>query len=206
MKRSGIWVLLACLPAVGGCKASVSAEAKAEKKVAEYDKPMDTSPPSDDGLGDPGAGPFQEDAMIGARHDLQLAGDSPQPTCNCLAAAVGPATDPRFFWQSGPPNTTATQLVFAMTSDGIDCPDAGEDSLGASYWGYKQEGDNVIVVVEEARFGRPITNGAIIPRPGPSGRVLVQPVNARVPYGRPLSQGDRYCQVGAAGQPSPATQ
>jgi hypothetical protein len=195
VKRSGIWTLFAFLPAAWGCHASVNAEAKAEKDVAEYDKPLETTAPSDDGLGSPGAGPFQEDAMIGARHDLQLAADAPQPTCNCLAVAVGQATDPRFFWEAGAPNTTDTQLVFAMTSEGLACPDASEDSLGASYWGYKKEGDNIVVVVEEARFGRPITSGAIIPRPGPAGQVLVQPLDSRVPFGRPLSQGDRYCQV-----------
>lgn len=200
VKRTVLLLPLALLAATG-CKGSVTAEAKTEKDVAEYDRPMGAAAPTaDTGFGSPMAGVGNEEALIGARHDLQLAAEAPQATCKCLAVALGSATDPAFFWQSGPPRTTpAEQLVVALTSEGIACPEAKPDSLGASYWGYKVEGENVILVVEEARFGRPVTSGAIIPRPGPSGQVYVKPLTAAVPYGRPLSEGDRYCRVDVLG-------
>jgi len=139
--------------------------------------------------------------LVGARPDLQLAAEAPPAACACLAVTVGKANDPEFFWQAGPPRTTSDQLVVAVSSAGVPCPDAPEGSLGATYWGYRQEGADVVVVVEQARNGRPMTTGAIIPRPGPGGAVYVAPQNARIPYGRPLTPGERYCRVSA---PTPA--
>jgi len=168
-------------------------------------EPMEPPPPTEVDLSaqEP-SGEYADDTLVGARHDLQLTEQSTTPTCNCLAVAVGEASDPRFSWASGPPRTTTGQWVVALRSDGVSCAEAAPDSLGASYWGYKREGENIVVVVEEARFGRPITSGAIIPRPGPSGQVLIQPLNARVPYGRALSSGDRYCRVAGAAESGPS--
>jgi hypothetical protein len=205
VKRSGLIVLIAFLPAAWGCKASANAQMKTQQDLRGDDEPMAPPPPSEVDLGDQeSSGDYASDTLVGARHDLQLAENVTTPTCNCLAVAVGEASDPRFSWESGPPRTTADQLVIALSSDGVSCADAAADSLGASYWGYKKEGDNIVVVVEEARFGRPITSGAIIPRPGPSGQVLIQPINARLPYGRALSSGDRYCRVAGATQSAPS--
>ncbi len=140
--------------------------------------------------------------LVGARPALQLAAETPPAVCACLAVTVGKPNDPQFFWQAGPPRTTPDQLVVAVSSAGVPCPDAPEGSLGATYWGYRQEGADVVVVVEQARDGRPMTTGAIIPRPGPGGAVYVAPQNARIPYGRPLTPGERYCRVSA---PTPAS-
>lgn len=193
-------LVIALLPLALGCKASVKAEAKTQARMGDNEEPMSTPPPEEVDVGDQEpSGGFAGDTMVGARHDLQLAEDTREATCNCLAVAVGQPTDPRFFWQAGPPTTGADQLVIAFTSDGVACSDASEDSVGASYWGHKKDGENIVVVIEEAQFGRPVTSGAIIPRPGPTGAVYVQPVSARVPYGRPLSAGDRYCRVGDRG-------
>jgi hypothetical protein len=53
--------------------------------------------------------------------------------------------------------------------------------------------------VEAARDGRPLTNGAIIPKPVGQGRVLIAPASKKVPYGRPL-EGTGPCKIGNPGQ------
>ena len=189
-------VVAFCL-ALSGCHASASAEAKtsSDEKVAEYDRPFE---PSDgpSGFGDTDEATDMQMALVGARHDLLLSTDAPSAVCQCLDIVAGPATSPDFFWQAGPPQTnSSTQIVVALTSEGIPCPDAPAESLGASYWGYEVEGENTVVVVELARPGRPLTSGAIIPRPGPQGHILVKPLNKRVPYGRPLTEGQPRCEV-----------
>ena len=131
----------------------------------------------------------EEEALLGARHDLHLAGRR-GAVCRCLAVAVGAPGDPRFQWDGGPRAIdTASQVVIALTSRGVPCPEASENDPGASYWGYQVSGSDVIVIVEQARRGRPLTEGAIIPRPGPRGRVLVRPAAASVPYGAALGGG-----------------
>jgi hypothetical protein len=190
--------VLGALLTVVGCKSSISTGSDAQ--LPEYERPIDDNPAEvESGLlaGGPDAA-GADAALVGARPDLQLASESPSPACECLAVAVGGASDPAFFWQAGPPKTSSDQLVVAVTAQGLDCPQAPEGSLGATYWGYRQEGPNVIVVVEPAREGRPMTTGAIIPRPGPGGAVYVAPQSSRSPYGRPLQSGERYCRVSSA--------
>jgi len=89
-----------------------------------------------------------------------------------------------------------SQLVVALGSGGVKC-DAPipKDSLGASYWGYKRKGNDVVVFVENARFGRPITHGAVIPKPAPGGHIYLQPASKRVPYGRPLDGNGHRCKL-----------
>jgi hypothetical protein len=102
-------------------------------------------------------------------------------------------------WQTQPPSIDPeTQLVIALSSAGLSCPGAPADSLGASYWGYRRRGDDVIVVVEAARSGRPITMGAIIPKPFGSGQVYVEPSSPGLVYGKPLS-GAGSCKLGNPG-------
>ncbi len=93
-----------------------------------------------------------------------------------------------------------SQLVIALGSEGISCTEAAADSLGASYWGYRRDGNDVIVIVEGAKLGRPITTGAIIPRPFADGRVRVRPASKTVPYGRPLDAGQKDCALAVPGQ------
>lgn len=87
------------------------------------------------------------------------------------------------------------QLALALGSVGIDCPSAPKDSEGASYQGYQVQGSDVIVLLEAARLGRPIAEGAIIPRPGEGGRLLVRAVDKKTPYGRPLDGTAGDCVV-----------
>lgn len=135
-------------------------------------------------------------ALLGARHDLRLAASRKTATCSCLAVAVGQPNSSAFAWELTPPVIDPdTQLVIALSSEGIACSQHPKDSLGASYWGYRTRHGNVIVEVEAARFGRPVTSGAIIPRPVDGAHVYVRPTNRSVPYGRPLDRSRGDCKV-----------
>jgi hypothetical protein len=191
-----LW-LVGALAVVTACKASVDANfhAGAQAEETDFDDPVGSSRPAaqpasgeDDGSG--------EQALLGARQDLALAGDSLQPSCSCLAVVAGFPSNPSFFWTSIVPAINAdTQLVVAFSSEGIACPGQAPGALGASYWGYHVVNDDVVVVVERAGVGRPVTSGAIIPKPGSSGAVYVEPVDAKVPYGRPLDGQGKRCRV-----------
>ena len=183
------------LPLLVGCKASVQAEVhtgsneQAEESEAQ-DKLMETPvAPS------AAEAPVQELALFGVRQDLSYAGPT-AATCKCLAVAVGQPTDPAFRWSGKPPRTDPeAQVVVAVSSSGIACPEAGERAQGASYWGYEASGNDVIVVVEAAEPGRPVASGAIVPRPPGNGQIYVRPLDKKLPYGRPPSGSGDRCKV-----------
>ncbi len=188
----GLGVVVTCTVVVA-CKASVEAEAHTS---AEATSTGDTEGPDDPG-GEaeaqmPPETPTEsnpEVALAGARPDLSLTNPRAATACRCLAVAVGQPNDPLFAWQSGAPTTDpATQAVVALSSEGAGC---GADP-GASYWGYRRDGNDVVVLVENARTGRPVVQGAIIPRPQGNGRILVRPLTAKVPYGG-SSDGSGAC-------------
>jgi hypothetical protein len=197
-----------------GCQASVSAKGSANAETGAEADVEGSGEDRDMNYGDPGeqavsAPPLQiggeagpGGAMLGARHDLRVAASVTQQACTCLAVALGGAGDARFSWLGAAPKIdTQSQLVIALSSEGMSCKDEPAGSLGASYWGYRWNGDDVVVVVEPARFGRPITTGAIIPKPVGQGKVYIQPHDASVPYGRPLNGGGQRCLIGNPGPP-----
>ncbi|MFO0568473.1 MAG: hypothetical protein U0263_22620 [Polyangiaceae bacterium] len=179
-----------------GCRVSASANANLNtgKKSEEFeDEPPVQGQDQADQLPN-------EYALLGARHDLSLAADKRSAVCSCLAVALGSPGDAAFKWEGPAPAIDAeTQLVIALTSEGVACDKAKPDQLGASYWGYKLSGDDVIVTIENAKNGRPVTAGAIIPKPVGNGQVYVRPASKAVPYGRPLQTSDKVCKVGNPG-------
>ncbi len=196
--RALILALAGLAVAAGGCHASASASVKTGKtEEPSFDEADKAPPPQGEATAEP---PTQDYALLGARHDLRLAPDKKTPVCSCLAVALGAPTDPSFAWEGAPPAIDPdNQLVVAVSSDGIACPKAKPNSLGASYWGYRVNGNDVFVIVENAHLGRPITAGAVIPKPGPGGQVYVRPGGKDVPYGRPLVSGDKLCKLGSPG-------
>jgi hypothetical protein len=190
--------VLACFGS--GCRASASAKAN----VNAGDQPEDV------GEGPPAAEPVEkgeaesdlaegsEQALLGARQDLRLAPNVTTPTCKCLAVALGAPNNAAFAWMGAVPTIDAeSQLVIALSSEGVACDGAPKDSLGASYWGYQRQGDDVIVVVESAKFGRPAVGGAVIPRPFGNGQVYVRPATKASVYGRPLDTTQKECRLGS---------
>jgi len=186
-------LVLAAVLSLAACKAQVSANASVKagggEEVADFDKPLDVREAqrvsAEQEAGEP--------ALLGARQDLSYAGPA-TATCSCLSVAVGQAADSSFRWSGARPKISGdTQLVVALSSSGVACPDAA--ASGASYWGHEVVGDDVVVTVENAVQGRPVAQGAIIPRPLGSGQVYVKPAGKGVPYGRSLGAKGERCKV-----------
>jgi len=138
--------------------------------------------------------------LLGARHDLKLRPGKGNASCECLSVALGGARSGGMAWSAVPPTIDeGTQLSIALSSEGQACKGEPKKSLGASYWGYRISGNDVVVLVEAARGGRPLTNGAIIPKPVGPGQVFVAPASKTLPYGRPL-EGKGLCKIGNPGQ------
>ncbi len=137
-------------------------------------------------------------ALLGARRDLSLSPDVRAARCQCLGIALGPPDTKGMVWRGPPPSVHPTrQTVIALSSEGVDCPGNGAGQV-ASYRGYSVEGGDVIVTVEIARAGRPVTQGAILPVPDGAGQIYVRPRSAEVPFGRGLA-GAHQCALGSPG-------
>jgi hypothetical protein len=139
-----------------------------------------------------GGGQSSTMALLGARHDVLLTPGAPQP-CACLAVALGAPNSSQFSWTGSQPTIDpTTQTVIALGSDGVPCAEAGP---GASYMGYVKEKGDVIVTVEATVAGRPVTHGAIIPKPDPGKQIFVKP-SGKIPYGRGKG-GEARCALGS---------
>jgi hypothetical protein len=137
--------------------------------------------------------------LLGARHDLKLQPGKATANCECLSVALGGARSSDMVWGAAPPELDdGTQLAIALSSDGQTCQGEPKKSLGASYWGYRLKGNDVVVLVEAARGGRPLTAGAVIPKPVGAGQVYVAPASKKLPYGRAL-EGKGLCKIGNPG-------
>ena len=137
--------------------------------------------------------------LLGARHDLKLRAGQATASCQCLAVAIGGSHGSAMLWSGTAPDIDErSQMTIALSSDGQACKGEPKNSLGASYWGYRVSGNDVVVLVEAARGGRPLTSGAIIPKPVGPGQVYVAPASSKLPYGRPLS-GSGMCKIGNPG-------
>lgn len=198
MRSASVAPLIVACCAILDCKASASAEASVKTPSTHEAEELE-SPAVQTATAAAEPAPAADVALFGARHDLRLA-SSGTAVCSCLAAALGTPNESAFAWRSAVPQIDPLdQLVIALSSDGIPCPGAPKDSLGASYWGYKQSGKDVIVIVETLKPGRPLTAGAIIPKPIEDGQVYVSPRSKSVPYGKPLNASERLCKLGNPG-------
>ena len=194
-----------------GCHGSMSAEAKMGQELdrqdpAAVDPPQKEEPATSErpltaeesarqsALAEPASNP--DLALFGARHDFTVKDASGAVSCQCVSVLVGPPSSGKLEWRGEMPRTKPeTQLVVALVPG--SCPDGAE---GASYWGYRVEGNDVVVLLEGWKAGRPRTLGAIVPRPPAGGQIFVAPVSNKLPYGKPLAGGGARC---AAGNPGP---
>lgn len=187
------------------CKGSVQADARVSSEASSgelrsFDRPLESPPNAPaPAANDLGPGDY---ALLGARHDLAYAGPK-SPTCACLAVALrDQPEDGAFQWTIEPPRLEpSTQWIIALSSKDVPCDAPPGGTLGASYQGYGTEGNDVVVYVEALGEGRPMTSGAIIPRPKPSGAVFVEPTNAV--YGKPLDGKSKRCKLPAPGGAAP---
>ncbi|HSC86631.1 MAG TPA: hypothetical protein VLC09_05145 [Polyangiaceae bacterium] len=200
----GLALLSCCLVGCGSASASGKAEADTGKKDpfavegesawamngegAEDDVPdapakkKSTPAASASGTAKPAAAPTaaSEPALLGARHDLYLGKGAPTP-CKCLAVVAGSANAAGLLWSGARPTLDASsQLAIAIGSDEVPCD---QEASSASYQGYVRDGEHVVVRVEAAKPGRPVTHGAIIPKPGQGGQIFIEGSKGS-PYGR----------------------
>jgi hypothetical protein len=197
-----------------GCHASMSADAKmgqeldgqeraaltsdpvAKGETPEHNRPLSAEEVANAQNALTGAEADPQFALYGARHDFTVKDASGAVSCQCVSVLLGPPSSGKLEWRGDMPRTKPeTQLVVALIPSA--CSDGGE---GASYWGYRVEGNDVIVMLEAWKPGRPRTLGAIVPRPAAGGQVYVAPVSGKLPYGKPASGGGTRC---AAGNPGP---
>ncbi len=134
-------------------------------------------------------------AMLGVRHDLMLVKGPREARCGCLAVEVGEPTDKRFFWSGGMPKIGPDTLAIAVDARGVACQggEAVEEHRRPSISGVDQNGEDVIVEVEDLPSGMPLASGAIIPKPGVKGSIYIKPRYRNVVYGR--NSGVTYCKV-----------
>jgi len=192
-----------------GCRASVQGDASAQVTADEADAELEAElrkeraaqgEQGDGGVVALEAETSSEVPLLGARRDLSLAAERASLSCSCLKLGLGQPTDDVFRWKGTPPAIDAgTQLVVGLSSEGMTCKQP-KGSAGASYWGYRESGNDVIVLVESAIKGRPVTSGAIIPKPFGDGQVFAAPAFRREPYGRG-AKGEARCKLGNPGPP-----
>ncbi len=191
------WSALGC---GGSVKASGTAHAKADSEVGPEDAPDFNKPSTAKALATPaGSAPnfSGEVTLLGARHDMSLVIEHANAACACLKVAIGSAPSAAFQWQGPVPTlNNDMQLALALSSESMSCSGEPKGSSGASYWGYRISGNDVIVFVEGARAGRPRTGAAIIPKPVGDGQVFVAPAKSKMPYGRSLDGNSERCKIG----------
>ena len=187
-------VLLILVPALGllavaGCKASLSVNADANSKKDVDDRPP--PPPSADL-----ATPVVKTSFIGVSHALSLSPEAAAtPSCRCMAAVVGAPTDAAFVWRGTPPNVGEDALVLGISNEGTPC-DLAAQGRGPSIQGIEQEGNNVIVTIEEARDGVPQARGAVFARPLGDSFLIFRSSRRRLPYDDALpNSGSQVCRV-----------
>ncbi len=139
-----------------------------------------------------------EAALLGARHDLYLKGNG-RVVCGCMQATAGPAYTPGLVWDATVPRLDLDSQVALAISDGADCAGAPTGAEGASYRGYQQQGNDVIVLLEAARAGKPQVSGAVVPKPVAGGRLILSPFKPDLPYGR--GEDEKGCVVLGAAEP-----
>ncbi|HEX5098273.1 MAG TPA: hypothetical protein VFV94_02185 [Polyangiaceae bacterium] len=198
---------LGCLLALG-CHASVQADAKANTD-GEADAELDAEVQKERAVaGTEGTKPDapattvaaadSKKPLLGARSDLTLVPAQIAGQCSCLRVALGPANLGAFRWAAEAPAVDdQTQLALALSSEGSGCKDP-KGSQGASYWGYGRKGDDVVVYIENGVQGRPLAQGAIIPKPFGQGQVYVAPAKKGVIYGK-AADGTGRCKLGNPG-------
>jgi hypothetical protein len=183
------------------CRASVQADARMSSE-AVADPPSERESDHDESRstlsGEFASAPVDR-VLLGARRDLTLKSTTDAVACRCVKVLVGPATLPQFQWQGAPPPTTPDSQVVLAFAPEETCSGEPAGSQGASYWGYRIEGNDVIVLLEPWVKGPPRTVGAVLPRPPSGGQIYVAPVVAGTPFGLPLSGEGTRCALGNPG-------
>jgi hypothetical protein len=174
---------------------AIETDAKPKDQPADRDRPLTQTETDRARVASLDTQPVSEPvALFGARHDFKVSDGTGAVSCKCVAALLGPPSSGKLIWQSEMPRTKPeTQLMIALVPQQGDC---GEHGI-ASYWGYRIEGNDVVVLVEDWKAGRPQTLGAIIPRPPANGQVYLAATSQKLPFG--AVDGGARCPLGNPG-------
>ena len=138
-----------------------------------------------------------EHSLRGVRHDLTLRTKAdPDTRCTCVDVGIGLPNDQRFAWAGKRPLIDPQNMIIALRTQGSECPTA-LTKRRPSIQAVDVKGADVTVVIEELTYDRPQALGAIIRKPGPSGRLFVRSRkyrNQKLPYARQVS-GKSLCRV-----------
>jgi hypothetical protein len=195
-----------------GADAQANAKAAAERSAAE-DEPLDHDRPLSKAELDrsqalAASEPVAEGLpLFGARHDVTVKSTDGAVSCRCVGVLLGPPTMSQVTWQGAAPRTKPdTQLLVALAPES-ECPGAPKGTQGGSYWGYRVNGKDVVVLLEgwspqpkaKKKPVPPRTIAAIIPKPPPGGQVYVAPLNKKLPFGGPVDGKGTRCAIGNPG-------
>jgi len=192
---------IAVLLALGsGCRAHAQASAQVNTGTDDDDRkyevaqPASSAPVSVAPAPQPSP-PADRTYYLGVVSDLSLARASTRaPACRCLAVAYGPPADPKFAWQMGPPRVEPGTMAVAIAADGVACSAPGYAPLRASISAVERAGDDIVVVVENVKEGRPAMHGALVVAPSGKGALVVR-ARLGAPYGAPAGGGQGPCRV-----------
>jgi hypothetical protein len=198
---------------VAGCatRARGTAGTGASAKAAEDDdrkwelgptgaaEPAASATPALPGLALSPPAPGDQAPFIGVVHDLSFgsAADA-SAVCSCLALTYGRPNSSKFKWRSGPRKFDKDTMAIAISSEGIACNmmvGGKEKTLApASIAAIEHDGNDIVVVVEEATHGKPVARGALVKRPDPGASIAVRGLGG-VPFGTPLGGGKGPCKI-----------
>jgi hypothetical protein len=133
--------------------------------------------------------------LRGVRHDLMMAANAQaESRCSCIDVVVGRPGQGKFRWAGERPAVSPNHLVVAFRTKGSQCADAPKNRR-PSIQAVDQQGNDVIVVIEELTFDRPQALGAIVRKPNADGGLFVRPASKSVPYARSANRVGK-CRVG----------
>jgi hypothetical protein len=192
---------IAAVLAIGsGCHAHAQASAQVNTAIDDDDRKYEVAQPASSApvrvapAPEPSP-PADRTYYLGVVPDLSLARASTRaPACRCLAVGYGSPADPKFAWQMGPPRVEPGTMAVAIAADGVSCSAPGYAPLRASIAAVERAGDDIVVVVENVKEGRPAMHGALVVSPGGKG-VLVVRARLGAPYGAPAGGGQGPCRV-----------
>jgi hypothetical protein len=195
--RTAVAVLLAL---GSGCHAHAQAGAQINTGTDDDERKYEVAPPAPSAPAnvapapEPSA-PADRTYFLGVVSDLSLTQASTRaPACRCLAVGYGLPADPKFAWKQGPPRVETGTMAVAIAADGVACSAPGYAPLRASISAVERAGDDIVVVVENVREGRPTMHGALVVAPGGKGGLVVR-ARRGAPYGAPAGGGQGPCRV-----------
>ncbi len=171
------WILLLMVGCSSGATRSPEdpswSEDPNQKKFENVNPAKRFNPPIPSGEQAPNL-PFQDRILpFGVRPALRIA--TPIPSiCDCIAVEAGHPSSSQFIWNTGTPESKTDDFAFAIESLEKPCQNPLNQLDRYSIQGVEQVGADTVVTLEGSSTKSPYVHGAIVPKPGLGGKVLVK--------------------------------